>query len=173
MDGRFLAGWKSTAAQSGTCSKEVLRLSMLNGTFPVNGFISINDNPLYQCWCKATNREAGLPRYSANWIGAKRAWFKVYPDHVQCGSWTIPLDKVRSAVLYQARQWFIPVPVLMLTTDSATYQFGFNPWARPYKHLGLELTEERIRLKYSPFSIALRVAVVVYLGYLAWQYFTT
>ena len=61
----------------------------------------------------------------------------------------------------------------MLTTDSATYQFGFNPWARPYNHLGLELIEERIRLKYSPFSIALRVAVVVYLGYLAWQYFTT
>jgi hypothetical protein len=65
----------------------------------------------------------------------------------------------------------MPVRVLMLKTDSATYQLGFNPCAHPYKHIGLDIKDEHIRLDISPFSVAVRIGIVLYVGYLAWQHF--
>ena len=126
---------------------------------------------LYRCWCKATNREPGPPRHSASWVGAKRAWFEVYADRVECGAWTIPFADVRRAILYETRQWFIPVRVLAFSTATTNYQFGFNPWASPQKHIELEIEQQKMRLMYSPFSIVIRAGLVLYLGYLAWRHF--
>jgi hypothetical protein len=123
----------------------------------------------YKCFCKATNREDQEPRYSHNWVAAKRAMFKVFDDRVECGSWNIPLSDVKSAHLYKTTQMFIPVNVLQFVTEKGSYQFGFNPWASPFKHLGIKYEQSEIKLGYSTYSVVVRVLLVAYLGYMAWE----
>ena len=122
----------------------------------------------YRCFCKATNREDKEPRYSQNWVVAKRAFFKVFDDHIECGSWNIPFSEVESAHCYKAKQMFIPGKILQLVTKKGKYQFGFNPWANPFKHLSIEYEQSEIKLGYSTYSIVIRVFLVAYLGYLVW-----
>ena len=74
---------------------------------------------LYKCNCKATDREEGEPGHSANWVASKRARLKIYEDRVECGDWTIPLSQVLEAKLYTARQFLLPVKVLHLVTAGA------------------------------------------------------
>lgn len=83
---------------------------------------------IYRCWTKATRREEGNPRFSVNWVGARRGWFQVFRDRIQCGDWVLPIEKLQRAVLYEGRSYGIPVRVLELQTEVGTYQFGFNPW---------------------------------------------
>jgi hypothetical protein len=128
--------------------------------------------PIYQCWTKATDGEQGAPRYSANWAVARRGRFKVFSDRVECGDWTVRSSEIRDAVLFEARQWFMPVFVLSLRTETRTYQFGFNPWVRVSSHLPFEFRCERVRLKYSAFSIGVRILLGVYVAYLAWRWLT-
>ena len=91
-------------------------------------------------------------RFSHNWTIAKRAFFKVYEDRIECGSWNIPFSEVESAHFYKAKQMFIPVKVLQLVTVKGKYQFAFNPWANPFKHLGVEYKQSEIKLVYSTYS---------------------
>ena len=121
-------------------------------------------------WTKATTRENGSPRRSANWVSARRSWFEIFSDRAECGDSIIPFETVEKAVLYTGRQFFVPVSVLELQTPGETYQFGFNPWARPERHLPLELERQRMRLGYSPFSVLVRVLLVAYLAWLAWRW---
>jgi len=120
-------------------------------------------------WTKATTRESGPPRRSASWITARRAWLEVFANRVECGNWIIPFESVEGAVLYTGRQWFIPMSVLELRTSTATYQFGLNPWARPERHLPLEVERQEVRLGTSAFSLLLRIVLVAYLAFLVWR----
>ncbi len=122
--------------------------------------------PLYRCWTKATNREEGEPRRSLNWVRSRRAWFEVYEDRIECGDWTIPTSAVQDAVLYEARQFLIPARVLSVEAAGVTYQFGFNPWCRAGQHLPFDVRNEKIKLGRSPFSIVVRLILLVYLIYL-------
>ena len=122
----------------------------------------------YRCWCKATNREDSEPRYSHNWVSSERAWFKVFGDRIECGSWVIPFSEVKEAVIYNAKQMFVPVQVLQVVTEQGNFQFGFNPWTSPTEHLVLDMRQENIRLKYSPFSIVVRVVILGYLAFWVW-----
>jgi hypothetical protein len=125
--------------------------------------------PLYKCWTKATTRETGVPRRSYNWAFARRAWFKVFSDKIECGDWNIPFSEIQQAGVYRGKQMFMPIQILEIQTSGGTYQFGFNPWADPIKHLAIPYREERVKLKYSALSIAARVILVCYLIYLIWK----
>lgn len=126
----------------------------------------------YQCLCKATNQEDKEPRYSHNWTTAKRAMFKVFEDRIECGSWNIAFSEVKSAHLYKAKQMFIPVNILQLITEKGSYQFGFNPWSNPFKHLDIEYGQSDIKLGYSKYSIIIRAILALYIGYLVYTQFT-
>jgi hypothetical protein len=128
--------------------------------------------PRYQCWVKATDAEAGPPRYSASWALARRARLRVFSDRLECGDWIIPSSEVQDAVLFEARQWFIPVFILSLQTSRRTYQFGINPWVRVSHHLPFACRHERVRLGYSAFSIGARVVLLAYLAYTGWRWFS-
>ena len=123
----------------------------------------------YKAWCKATNREHSDPRYSHNWVLSKRAWFRIYDNRIECAAWTIPKESIKKAVVYKAKQMFIPISVLLLVTENGSYQFGFNPWADPIKHLGIDVEEQTMKVTYSPFSIVIRVALVAYVAYWLWS----
>lgn len=123
------------------------------------------DKPLYRAWAKGTTGEVGPPRYSGNWAVARRAWFEIFSDRIQCGDWVIRKEDVKEATLFEARQWFIPVYVLSLSTEQKTWQFGFNPWARIGSYLPFPVKRERVRLRYSAFSLVTRALVLAYLAY--------
>ena len=114
----------------------------------------------YRCFCKAIQNADGSPEYSAKWMGAKGAIFKVYENEIACGSWSIPFEEITSATLFHTKQWFIPVKVLRLVTETNSHQLGFNPWAKPTDHMVIPISEEHVRLRYSAFSIGIRVVLV-------------
>lgn len=124
-------------------------------------------SPVYRAWTKAIESDGTPPGYSASWISAIRGWFKVFPDRIECGDIVIEASEVRDAVLYEARQWFVvPVHILAVSTERGDWQFGFNPWANVAPHLPFPFRKERVRLRYSAFSIALRAVLLVYVVYL-------
>ena len=123
--------------------------------------------PTYRCWTKATDAETGPPRYSANWIASRRAWFSVFSDRVECGDWVIRRSDVRDAVLYRSRTLLLPVHVLSVVTEKQTFQFGFNPWVRLRGRLPFDVREERVAMRYSAFSLAVRGGLLGYAVYLA------
>lgn len=127
--------------------------------------------PRYKCWTKGIAGESGELRRGAAWVGARRAWFRVFDDRIECGDWTIASSSIKEAVLFEARQWLIPVFVLRLTTMDTTYQFGFNPWCRVAQHLHFVVERRRVRLGYSAFSIVLRIAITVFVTYWLWRQF--
>ena len=47
---------------------------------------------------------------------SRRPRFKVFPNRVECGDWSILASEVCAATLFQARQWFIPVLILSVGT---------------------------------------------------------
>lgn len=127
---------------------------------------------IYKCFCKATNSEKGEPRYSHNWVLARRDWLKIFPDRFECGDWEIPFEDVSEALVYKTRQGLIPVKILVLATPGGNFQFGVNPWSNPFKHIGIPTKEESIKLKYSAFSIIIRLVLVGYLAYWGWSRWT-
>ena len=132
---------------------------------------SFMTEPIYKCLTKVTNKAAGTPSHSFNWVISRRGWFKIFTDRIECGNWKIPFAEVQEMLVYRGKQMLIPVTVLQIETSGETYQFGFNPWANPIKYLSVPYREERVRIKYSVFSIAVRVIIVCYLIYLIWLKF--
>jgi len=125
--------------------------------------------PLHKYWVKGTNREEGTPRRSQNWVTSRHAWFKIFKDRVECGDWLISFSAVKEAIVYKTRSLFLPVSVLQIKTANQIYQFGFYPWANPMKHVTFDYAEEKVKLRHSPFSVMLRLILVLYLVYLLWE----
>ncbi|WP_143536913.1 hypothetical protein [Rubricoccus marinus] len=131
------------------------------------------DAPLYSCLTKASNRESGVPRASANWVVSRRGRFVVFPDRIRVGDWVIPFEEVSHAVLYRIPYLpFVDASVLELSDGETTYQFGFNPWAHPERHFPIPVEERRETMRYSAFSVGIRVAAVAYGLYLIWEWAT-
>ena len=122
---------------------------------------------LYECMTKATTVEGDDIRYSQNWLMSRRGTLRVTTESLECGDWHISYSDIREAVLFSTRQMFIPCYVLRVRTDVKIYQFGLNP-NRFWKG-ELPFPVQREQLRYSRFSIAVRVAWVAAVAYLVWQ----
>lgn len=128
-------------------------------------------DPVYKCMTKGSNREAGTPRLSANWVVSRRGRFKVYQDRVELGDWHIPFTQVERATEYRIRYLpYVKASVLELQADGKTYQFGFNPWARPVKYFPIPVEEREDKMTYSTFSIVVRAVLISYLAYMLWDW---
>jgi len=122
----------------------------------------VNQGLVYKCMVKGTTGEDSLPRYSHNWVFARRGFLKIYPDRMCCGDWTIHFTDITRVIRYKTRVFGVPCGVLRIITDGASYQFGYNPWACPEKHLaGLPVEEQTVKLRYSPFSVAYRILLLL------------
>jgi len=125
--------------------------------------------PVYRAWTKAKLGGNGPPKYEAGWATSRRGWLKVFPDRLECGPNVIKVDDVQDAVLYEARQAFIPVYVLAVATPDGTWQFGLNPWTNIGPHLPFPFRRQSVRLRYSLFSVAVRLAAVAYIAYVIYR----
>jgi hypothetical protein len=91
------------------------------------------------------------------------------PDSLVCGDWTIPYDQIKDATLISFSSLFLPGYILRVRTGDKVYQFGLN--GNPYwkGDLPFPVTRERGKLGYSAFSIAARVAALVFVLYWLWK----
>jgi hypothetical protein len=104
-----------------------------------------------------------------DWVTSQRAVVMLTDKKIICGKWTIPLDTISKAQLFKINSLFGGGQVLKVqTTDDKNYQFGMqlNPeWTNQQR---LPLTLENGQVKYSAFSVIVRLIAVGYLIY--WLY---
>ncbi|AEE48719.1 hypothetical protein Halhy_0812 [Haliscomenobacter hydrossis DSM 1100] len=104
-----------------------------------------------------------------DWVTSQRAVVLLTDQKIICGKWTIPLDTISRAQLFKIHSLFGSGQVLKVqTTDDKNYQFGMqlNPeWTNQQR---LPLTLEKGQVKYSAFSVVVRIIAVGYLIY--WLY---
>ncbi len=120
---------------------------------------------------KATTSEGDDLRHSFNWLVARRGILKVMPDALVCGDWRISYADIDEAVLFSV--WSVlPGFLLRVKSGQTVYQFGLN-WHPFWKQeLPFPVSRERGRLKYSTFSIIVRLMVFGGAAYLVWQHIT-
>ena len=126
------------------------------------------DKPIYKCMTKATTAEGDELRRSFNWVVSRRGTLKVKKDALECGDWRIPFDEIEEAVLFSI--WsIVPGYLLRVKSKGKIYQFGLN-W-NPFwkKKLPFPVSREKRKLKYSPFSIIVRLILLGYVAYLVWK----
>jgi hypothetical protein len=124
---------------------------------------------LHKCMTKATTVEGDQMKFGPNWVTARRAILKVFPDRVECGDWIIPNERIEEATLYSIRtNFFIPGYVLRLTREEKAYHFGLNAGKYWKGELPFSVNREKGKLAYSKFSIAIRIALIAYICYYIW-----
>jgi len=100
-------------------------------------------------------------QYGLDWVTSQRAVILLTDKNIICGKWTIPLDTISTAQLIKLNSIFGGGQVLKIQTeDGKNYQFGmqFNPeWT---KQQVLSLTLEKRDVKYSLFSIIMRIIAI-------------
>ena len=118
---------------------------------------------------KATTAEGDGVRRSVHWALSRRGILEVRPGALACGDWLIPYGEIEEAVLYSVRQMLIPGYVLVVKSRGILYQFGLN-WG-PFwsRELPFPVRRERARLRYSWYSVAVRVGLVALFGYWLWR----
>ncbi len=126
---------------------------------------------LHQCMTKATTAEGDDIRHSQNWVTSRRCTLRVATEGLECGDWRIRYSDIREAVLFSTRQLFIPCYVFRVRTDSQVYQFGLNPGTYWKGELPFPVRREHMRLRYSPFSIVVRLVLLGAIVYYLWRNF--
>ena len=131
--------------------------------------------PLHKCMTKATTAEGDQRKYGPNWITSRRGSLKVFDDRLECGDWRVEYSEITSAVLYSFRSFFLRIPGYILTveTDAKTYHFGLNGWGDFWKgDLPFDASREEGKLRFTWFSIIVRVILFSYIAYMLWQWIT-
>ena len=128
------------------------------------------DKPIHRCLTKATTAEGDQIRHSLSWVVSRRAILKVMPDALVCGAWNIPYQDIDEAVLFSVWGMLVPGFVLRVKSRGRIYQFGLN-WS-PFwrRELPFPVRREKGKLKWSVFSILVRLVAAGYLLYLAWRH---
>lgn len=107
-----------------------------------------------------------------DWVASQRAVVLLTDKKIVCGKWSIPLDTVSTVQLLKINSLFGSGQVLKVqTTDNKNFQFGMqiNPeWTNQQR---LPLTLEKGQVKYSVFSVIVRLIAVGYLIYWIFERF--
>ena len=121
----------------------------------------------FRVFTKGTTAEGSDVRRSENWVVARRGWLRFLPDRLTLGDWVIPYADIREATLFKLKG-LIGGYVLRVATADRTFQFGMNPWALRGKALPFPHQQEETRVRYSLFSIVVRIIAAATL--LAWAF---
>lgn len=114
--------------------------------------------PIHCCMTKGVKGATDQFEYGLSWVTSRRAILKVFP-----------YSAIEQAVLLETKQWFIPCYVLKVQAADSTYQFGLNPNKFWKGDLPFQAERQKGKLKYSAYSIAIRVVLVVGL---IWYFYT-
>ena len=101
-----------------------------------------------------------------DWVTSQRAVVLLTDKRIKCGRWDIPLDNIATSKLVKINTAFGPGQVLKVTTkDQDNYQFGMQMNREWTEQTVLPLTLEKGKMKYSLFSIAVRLILIGYIIY--------
>lgn len=101
-----------------------------------------------------------------DWIASQRAVILLTNKRIICGKWSIPLDNISEVKLLKVNSLLGAGQILKVSTkDNDNYQFGMQVNPEWIHQKILPLTVEKGKIKYSIFSIALRLFLVVYFIY--------
>lgn len=101
-----------------------------------------------------------------DWVTSQRAVLLLTDKRIKCGRWDIPIDKIADAKLVKFNSTFGTGQVLKIrTTDDDNFQFGMQMNHEWTAQKVLLLTSEKGKLKYSLFSIIIRIILVAYAIY--------
>jgi hypothetical protein len=104
---------------------------------------------------------------SANWVTSQRAVVVLTDKRIKSGKWDIPLVDIEASQLVKINTTFGPGQVLKVQTkNNEYYQFGMQLNPEWTNQSTLPLTIEKGNIKYSVFSIIVRVALIGYIIYL-------
>ena len=110
--------------------------------------------------------EDKVVRRGMNWVASQRAVILLTDKRIVCGKWDIPLDTVTHAQLVRVKTLLGSAHVLKIaTTDQGYFQFGMQGNDEWVDQEVLSLTLSRGRVRYSPFSLVVRIALIGYLVY--------
>jgi hypothetical protein len=105
----------------------------------------------------------------ANWLTSQRAVVMLTKSQIICGKWTIPIEEIQSSELLKISSLFGDGMVLKIQTiDNKNYQFGMQLNPEWTEQNALPLNLKKTKVKYSPFSILVRLIAIGYLIY--WIY---
>jgi len=116
--------------------------------------------PIYRFMTKGVRGAPEEFEYGLKWITSRRAFLKVFEDRIECGNWNIPYSAIEEAQLFQTRSGIIPCFILKARTADNTFQFGLNGNKFWKGDLPFEVKRSKGRLKYSTFSLCLRIALI-------------
>ncbi len=112
-----------------------------------------------------TKGESDVKRGLA-WVTSQRAVVLLTDKRIKCRKWNIPLEEISSAKLIRINTTFGPVQVLKVTTKNQDhFQFGMQLNDEWTDQKILSLNIEKGKLKYSLFSIAVRLILIGYIAY--------
>ena len=106
-------------------------------------------------------------QHGMNWVTSQRAVIMLTDKKIACGKWTISLDDITDAQLikYGSGQ------VLKISTEDGTnYQFGMQTNPAWTNQQILPLTLEKGQVKYSLYSIIVRLILLGYIVYLLYSW---
>ncbi|MEL6835168.1 MAG: hypothetical protein AAFY48_03240 [Bacteroidota bacterium] len=118
--------------------------------------------------CKGTRvkGEEQIER-GAKWVVSKRAVIILTDKNISCGDWLIKLDDIEKATLVLFDSFWGAGQVLQIKTkEQLHFQFGMQRNPAWDSQDALPLTVEKGKLKYSWYSIIVRLLAVAYLLYL-------
>ena len=112
-----------------------------------------------------TKGESGIIR-GFDWVTSQRAVVLLTDKRIKCGKWDISIDKIADAKLVKINSTFGSGQVLKIhTTDDDNFQFGTQMNHEWTTQKVLPLTFEKGKLKYSLFSIIIRIILLAYVIY--------
>ncbi len=120
---------------------------------------------------KGVIAEGDQLKHGPNWIFSRRGMLKIFDDHLECGNWTIEYGNIKNTILYSV-YFMIPGYVLKIETEDKTYYFGLNPGRYWKRELPFPVERQKGRLKYSWFSIVIRLILLGYIVYFLWRVFS-
>ncbi|MBP1630020.1 MAG: hypothetical protein H6Q15_913 [Bacteroidetes bacterium] len=123
--------------------------------------------------CKAISTSNNQKiEYGFNWVISQREVILLTDKNIICGKCIIPLESISSAELVEFSPRYGNSFVLKICTkDNCNYQFGMQYNSEWINQRVLPLTIEKGRIKFSPFSIIIRVFIALYLMYLIYEQF--
>ena len=110
--------------------------------------------------------EDTVVRRGLNWVASQRAVILLTDKRIVCGKWDIPLDTIIGAQLLRVKTLLGSAHVLKIATNEQSFfQFGMQRNDEWDDQEVLPLTVSQGRLRYSPFSLVVRIALIGYLVY--------
>ena len=103
-----------------------------------------------------------------NWALARRGFFILSDKKIVLGDWEIDLTDIEKAELIEYRSGMV---LKISVKDGKYYQFGLQYIRELLKQDVLEILLSNDRVKYSLFSIVIRIVLVIYLVFMAIEFF--